>query len=232
MEKDFITTIAGSREFRYIPKEDQYAVTDQPEVTSEGESVDNVVETPVSIYDKLGNKTVSGNVRIESWQSLKDQPKAFTEAYGSIVHIIATRIKNSNEHFGNPFSHDPAGKTHGLIKTETIKEAVEKYIEWVINSEDERAKWIRKQIKSGSLMGKPILYYKELGEPSHATALDYLINKYDWKEEFPFTSDSRDVFSTEPESVAEIVKEMGIIDWSAVTKEQWSKLREEYKHCQ
>jgi len=43
--------------------------------------------------------------------------------------------------------------------------------------------WIREQLKSGILKGKPILYYKELGEPSHATALDYLINKYNWNEE-------------------------------------------------
>ena len=49
------------------------------------------------------------------------------------IQIISTRIPNSNEHFGNPFSHDPAGKTQGLIKTETVQEAVEKYIDWVIN---------------------------------------------------------------------------------------------------
>ena len=40
----------------------------------------------------------------------------------------------------------------------------------------ERRDWIRKQLKSGELKDKPIFYYKELGEPSHATALDYLIN--------------------------------------------------------
>jgi hypothetical protein len=34
--------------------------------------------------------------------------------------------------------------------------------------------------KEKSLKGKPIVYYKELGEPSHANALDYLINEYDW----------------------------------------------------
>ena len=43
-----------------------------------------------------------------------------------------------------------------------------------------RSEWIREQLKSGKHKGKPILYYKELGEPSHATALDYLINKYNW----------------------------------------------------
>lgn len=81
------------------------------------------------------------------------------------------------------------GKTRQLIKTETIKEAVEKYTDWVINSKDERAEWIRKQLKSGKLKGKPILYYKELGEPSHATALDYLINKYNWNVEQPINKE-------------------------------------------
>ena len=104
-------------------------------------------------------------------------PKLFIEGN---VQIVSTRIKNSNEHFGNPFSHDPEGKAHGLIKTETVKEAVERYIDWVINSKEDRPEWIREQLKSGELKGKPVLYYKELGEPSHATALDYLINKYDW----------------------------------------------------
>ena len=45
---------------------------------------------------------------------------------------------------------------------------------------NDRREWIREQLKSGKLKGKPIIYYKELGEPSHATALNYLINKYDW----------------------------------------------------
>ena len=43
-----------------------------------------------------------------------------------------------------------------------------------------RAEWIREQLKSNLLKNKPIIYYKELGEPSHANALDYLINKYKW----------------------------------------------------
>jgi hypothetical protein len=127
------------------------------------------------IYSQLGNKTKSTNVVITSWSNLKGVTKAITPN-----GVVATRIYNSNEHFGNPFSHDPAGKTQGLIQTETIQEAVERYIDWVINSSDIRANWIRAQLQSGVLKGKPILYYKELGEPSHATALDYLINKYDW----------------------------------------------------
>lgn len=249
----------------------------------------------------------------------------YNQYKNQISQIISTRIKNTNEHFGNPYSHDPAGKTQGLIKTETIQEAVEKYIDWVINSKNNfytgkikpepntifvfgsnpegrhgagaakiakeqfgaiygqgeglqgnayalptkdlrvkennslksidektiinsikklyevakqnparqfkiaytnttekslngytgiemiemfnqagevpnnivfseewnntgkllnsRAEWIREELKSGEHKGKPILYYKELGEPSHATALDYLINKHDWNSE-------------------------------------------------
>ena len=127
------------------------------------------------IYNQLGNKTKSKNVEIKSWGELKNVTKAITSQ-----GVVATRIPNTNEHFGNPFSHDPAGKTQGLIKTETVREAVEKYIDWVINSKEARAEWIREQLKSGKLKNKSIIYYKELGEPSHATALDYLINKYNW----------------------------------------------------
>jgi hypothetical protein len=51
-----------------------------------------------------------------------------------------------------------------------------------------RRNWILEQIESGELKGKPILYYKELGEPSHATALDYLINKYNIEKD-PFNKE-------------------------------------------
>lgn len=60
------------------------------------------------------------------------------------------------------------------------KNEQERYANSVLYDMYERKKWILAQLKSGNLKGKPIVYYKELGEPSHATALDYLINKYDW----------------------------------------------------
>ena len=129
-------------------------------------------ENTSQIYSKLGNKTKSENVVIKSWGELKKVKEAITSN-----HIVSTRIQGTNKHFGNPFSHEFSGK---LIKTETVKEAVERFTDWVINSNEGRAEWIREQLKSGKLKGKPILYYKELGEPSHATALDYLINTYNW----------------------------------------------------
>ena len=149
-----------------------------------------------NIYSQLGSKTKSENVVIKPWNELKDATKAITNN----GNIISTRIKNTNEHFGNPFSHDPAGKAQGLIKTETVKEAVENYITWIqyghyafmnddgtqnkitdtLLKQDNRRDWILKQLKIGNLKDKQIAYYKELEEPSHATALDFLINQYDW----------------------------------------------------
>jgi len=142
--------------------------------------LDKELSTASSIYSQLGNKTVSSNVKLESWKSLKDMTSPFIKAYGSIVYIISTRIKGSDQHFGNPFTHDEKIKKNNpdLIKVGSIKEAVEKYIDWVLNSFDSRAIWIRSMLLSGELKNKQILYYTELGEPSHATALDYLINKF------------------------------------------------------
>ena len=83
-----------------------------------------------------------------------------------------------------------------LIPTETTQESVEKYINWILTGEtgiivydttvpdaadlNFRRNWILEQLISGNLKGKPIKYFTEIGEPSHATALDYLINRYDW----------------------------------------------------
>lgn len=157
-----------------------------------------VVDKSDDIYSQLGNKTQSEHVRILSWEYLTDAKKAIQEENViNSAQIISTRIQDTNEHFGNPFSHKFG---NSLIKTDTIKEAVENYIDWILNGSgnfgfegtkrleveefnklkklESRRNWIIKQLNSGELKGKPILYYKELGEPSHATALDYLINKY------------------------------------------------------
>lgn len=65
-----------------------------------------------------------------------------------------------------------------LVLVQNTKKAVIHYIDWVLNSEDTRAIWIRDVLESGILKGKPIVYYRRLGEPSHADALNYLINHY------------------------------------------------------
>jgi len=76
----------------------------------------------------------------------------------------------------------------GRHRLQALKNIGSKTIKVVVllnnNSEEvrlhERREWIRSVLQSGILKGKPIIYYKELNEPSHANALDFLINKYDW----------------------------------------------------
>ncbi|UZA57385.1 M15 family metallopeptidase [Moraxella bovis] len=127
------------------------------------------------IYNNLPEKTISGNIIVESVYGQNGVNRA--KEIGGIFSLRTTE----KYHFGNPFSSDKRlVKRDGLVQTNSIKESVERYIEWVMNSSDERAVWIRETLKSGKLKGKPIIYYKELGEPSHANALDYLINQYDW----------------------------------------------------
>lgn len=162
------------------------------------------VENAKQIYLKLGNKTVSTNIKIIPWGELKQIKQAVTDR-----GIVSTRIDtqtwmpgSGSENFGNPFSSDRTilSKNTSLIPTNSTKESVENYINWILtgktpninNSEadyvelDMQREWIIEQLKSGELKNKPILYYKELREPSHATALDYLINKYDWNNKITY----------------------------------------------
>lgn len=138
-------------------------------------------ETPNQIYNKLGSKTKEGNVVIKSIYQT-----AGIQYAKSIGGVFSLRINNTNNQFGNPFSNVESEIQKGLIRTKSTKESVEKYIEWILSPattiKPEQHKFIREWLQSGKLKGKPIVYYKELGEPSHATALDYLINKYDWDE--------------------------------------------------
>ncbi len=156
----------------------------EEQVAPKKEEVNNIAD---QIYSELGNKTASNNVVIKSWGELKDVTKAITPQ-----GVVSTRIKMSTGHFGNPFTSD--NRLQNLIQTKSTKESVQRYINWILTGEtgetifvgiqpeelEVQREWILKQLKSGELKNKPILYYKELGEPSHATALDYLINKYDW----------------------------------------------------
>ena len=83
---------------------------------------------------------------------------------------------------GNPWSH--AG--YSLYKSNTVKDAVKDFTSWLTGEKHtDKLQDYRQAIinKIPELKNNPIYYYKELGEPSHATALDYLINKYDWKKQ-------------------------------------------------
>ena len=133
------------------------------------------------IYSQLGKETKTPNVVIKS--VFQQEGIQYAKSIGGIFSL---RVNNSNKHFGNPFSPVKTEIDKGLIPVKSTKEAVESYINWVLSPttdvNPEQHKWIREQLQSGNLKSKPIVYYKELNEPSHATALDYLINKYNWNQ--------------------------------------------------
>lgn len=112
------------------------------------------------IYSKLGDKTASGNVIINPVYQRKG-----IEFAKSIGGVYAMPVTGIGKHFGNQFEGP---------------NSVEQYINWVLNSTDDRAVWIRDVLRSGTLKNKPIVFDKELSKPSNATALDYLINQYNW----------------------------------------------------
>lgn len=123
------------------------------------------------VYKALGDKTQTDNIEIHSVYGMAGVNKAKAEE-----KVFTLRVSNSNRHLGNPFSSED-------ISIGTVKNAVLSYIDWLLSDttdvEPERHAFIRGLLDSGALEGKKLIYYKELGEPSHATALDYLINN--WK---------------------------------------------------
>jgi predicted NAD-dependent protein-ADP-ribosyltransferase YbiA (DUF1768 family) len=179
-------------ERNYLEQEDQQTLSDVipmlKEVLNDYNKNKQVeVETPTQqIYSQLGNKTQSENVvivNIKTKDGKYDRDANFKEAKAN-NRIYSMEI-NSDLSFSNPWA---SFERKGTIKTNTTKEAVINYIDWLTtdkfkNVKPERRKWILDILKSGQLKNRPIQYYAELKEPSHTTALDYLINKYDWNKQ-------------------------------------------------
>jgi predicted NAD-dependent protein-ADP-ribosyltransferase YbiA (DUF1768 family) len=131
----------------------------------------------ISIYEKLGDKTTVGRVKIENYSDLS---KKDLSPYGP-ESLSTIRIAGTTNHFGNPFTSRSENAGKGLTKVPTTKDAVMAYIDWVLtdkylNVEPARRDFIRETIKSRKYLGADIYYYSELNEPSHANALDYMIN--------------------------------------------------------
>lgn len=183
MESSLYTALTRTSGKLIIIKPNTIGITNnQQEFVLQDKEVDDTLGLPSGqiqdIYSHLGTNTESGNVVIKPVYQ-----KEGVEYAKSIGGIFSLRVKDSNKHFGNPFSSDSTlVKKDNLIQTNSIEESVRNYIDWIttdkFNVEPERRKWIKEQLQSGNLKGKPIVYYKELNEPSHANALDYLINNW------------------------------------------------------
>lgn len=130
-----------------------------------------------SIYALLGPKTVNplgSNIILRQWYGLKGMNQA--KAIGAVFTL---RVPEARYHLGNPFSSvRKEVEKSGLCLTATVSDSVICYICWIIYAQNERAQKIREWLSQGVLKGKQIVYYKELMQPSHATALEWLI--YNW----------------------------------------------------
>jgi ribA/ribD-fused uncharacterized protein len=147
---------------------------------------------PKDVDPEADNVGMSYTTAIDFWRKIV--PEAMTLYNKSQPLIVAFRgdskktflqnYKTSTNTIGNPFDfRDEAGdrKQQGITSTK-------KFIDWMItgnnqgnqNATEEYRQAIINDIKSGRLKNSSILYYEEKGYATHATALDYLINKYDW----------------------------------------------------
>lgn len=102
--------------------------------------------------------------------------KTFLQNYNSGAHTI-----------GNPFDWQVETGT----RDEQGIKSTKRFIHWMITGDNmgiatatpEYRQAIIDDIKSGKIKNSPILYYQEKDYATHATAIDYLINKYDWNDQ-------------------------------------------------
>ncbi len=103
--------------------------------------------------------------------------------------INVLRRYDTNQHYGNPFTGTDKGA--GTIRMKDNKEATAAYKEWLTNPDasftdktgkvhtkvnPQQREWILKQINSGALDNKVLLYYKPGNYYSHADALRDIVN--------------------------------------------------------
>lgn len=115
------------------------------------------------IYEEVCKS--NSKVVVKPWYGRDGVAKA--KAIGAVFTL---RVPGMRYHLGNPYGRKAP------IKVWNIRRAVICYICWCLFSQEERAVKIREWLASGVLKGKTLIYYTNLGEPSHATALEWLIN--------------------------------------------------------
>jgi hypothetical protein len=143
-----------------------------------GKKYTEVIEEPTQPQGSvnLGTKTApaGGNVVIDATKGRSPQPGA----------VVAFRTKGKTEQnmidalvdnaVGNPFG------PYAAIKVGDTGEAVTRFLNWLEGTGDTNVMQDYRNAllsKVSELKGKTIYYYKDLGRPSHATALDYFLNK-------------------------------------------------------
>lgn len=146
----------------------------------------NTYDTPYKVQSaqeeipQISNNTKSFGVIIDpnlrqNWQSWQKENPTGIVAYRVNFNIYNTPEEAQAGRIGNPFSE-------GIGQNNKGPHTVQKFFTWLVTgnnfgeakaTEEYRQAIINKILSSPE--NTPILYYKELGRPSHATVLGYLI---------------------------------------------------------
>ena len=131
-------------------------------------------------YSDFGTKTASKNVKIDSINgrkptSNKNEIVAYRGPNTASMKNEGGLIKDLEENrmIGNPFG------PYGLVKIRDTEQAVMAFYNWLNGAAyQDKFQNYRQAIlnKANEMKGLNIIYYKDLGQPSHATALDYFLN--------------------------------------------------------
>jgi hypothetical protein len=149
----------------------------------------------IALADSLRNKVATKLTTVEDFSSYSSV-KSLPVYSDSGVNVM--RKNNTDQHFGNPFvgSVRPNANYDKLIKVNNDEQALSYYYNWLLGKHytdlyPKQREWILKQIISGNLDGKKLLYYKpsrlenldgtviEGGYYSHADLLADLVNNKD-----------------------------------------------------
>mgnify|MGYP003530869648 FL=1 len=166
---------------------------------SENQTQSKYVILPKDVDPEADNIGMTYTTAIDFWRNIVPEAVAlFNKSKPLIVAFRGNSKKTFLENYksgthtiGNPF--DWRDETQTKDRKEQGIASTKKFIEWMItgnsfeneNATEEYRQTIITDIKSGKIKGSSILYYEEKGYATHATALDFLINKYDWNQQQP-----------------------------------------------
>ena len=156
-----------AKELVTVTPYNQYVEESNPEVLEKSNETINQIADKTEIFGVEIDSNLKNNYK--TWQA--NHPNGIV-AYRVNFNQYNTPEEAAAGRIGNPFSETNRGAN-----------TVEQFYNWLVNGENYgkskateayRQAIINKILKSPE--GTPILYYKELNRPSHATVIGYLIN--------------------------------------------------------
>ena len=134
----------------------------------------------IELHSKLGNKTESGNVTVVKNIFTNKDDKDVITAFRVDKKLGLLESFRKYNAIGNPINWQ------GFKPRFEGDNATIAFMDWFLGKDyTDLEQEYRQEILNNldNLKGKTIEYYKELGRPSHATALDYLINQLGSKQD-------------------------------------------------